>query len=111
ITSDGSTYDIQTKEDGTITPSSTGTSKKTDSNASNKSGKDSNTSDINGSCISINDASAEELQQIIHIGPVRAEDVIKARPFNSVSDLTKVKGIGPSRIDDIKNQGLACTGG
>src|SRR5699024_4675301 len=112
VTTDGQTYDIQTKEDGTVTPSSTGVASGNEGKKTSE--KDSSSSDGTPSsdhCISINDASAEELEAIIHIGPVRAQDVIDERPFDSVSDLTKVKGIGPSRIADIEEQGLACTGG
>lgn len=62
-------------------------------------------------CIDINHASFEALQQIIHIGPVRAEELISLRPFQSVDDLIKINGIGKSRLNDIKTQGLACVGG
>ena len=60
--------------------------------------------------ISINTASLEELQRIIHIGPVRAQELISLRPFASLDDLTRISGIGPSRLADIKAQGLACVG-
>lgn len=117
VTTDGQTYDVETKEDGTVSPSSTGAAESNDN--SNHSGGDENknndspddTASSEGNCIDINQASIDELQEIIHIGPVRAEDVTDARPFDSVEDLTKVNGIGPARIDDIKDQGLACTGG
>jgi hypothetical protein len=49
-----------------------------------------------------------ELQGIIHVGPDRAAEIITRRPFGSVDDLTRVTGIGPSRLADIKAQGLAC---
>lgn len=63
------------------------------------------------SCLDINTASDEELQEITHIGPTLADSVIKLRPFRSVDELTNVKGIGPGRLHDIKSQGLACVGG
>lgn len=59
-------------------------------------------------CVNINTASYEELQRIIHIGPARARVIINMRPFSSVASLTRVSGIGASRIRDIQNQGLAC---
>lgn len=59
-------------------------------------------------CININQASIEEVQGIIHIGPVRAEDLIQLRPYDSVDSLSKIKGIGPARIADIKAEGKAC---
>ena len=58
--------------------------------------------------IDINTASKEELDRIINIGPVRAAEIIQLRPFSSVDDLIRVRGIGPQRLDDIKAQGLAC---
>jgi competence protein ComEC len=58
--------------------------------------------------ININMASLEKLQEIIHIGPVRAQEIIKLRPFKTVDELTKVSGIGPVRLEDIKKQGKAC---
>jgi competence protein ComEC len=61
--------------------------------------------------VDINRAGFDELQQIIHIGPDRAEQIINLRaqrPFASVDALTRVSGIGPARLADIKAQGLAC---
>jgi beta-lactamase superfamily II metal-dependent hydrolase len=57
--------------------------------------------------ININTASKEELMQIIHIGETRAEEIIRLRPFNSLDQLTRVKGIGDSRLKDIKAEGKA----
>lgn len=58
--------------------------------------------------VDINSAGAVELQQIKHIGEVRAQLVIEARPFGSVEQLDRVKGIGPSRVADILEQNVAC---
>ena len=60
-----------------------------------------------GSTIDINSAPLEELIQIIHIGETRALELISLRPFSSLDDLVRIKGIGQSRIEDIKEQGLA----
>ena len=57
--------------------------------------------------ININTASFEQLQEIIHIGPERAEEIIRLRPFRSLDGLTAVTGIGPGRLQDIKDQGIA----
>jgi competence protein ComEC len=62
-------------------------------------------------CIDINTASFEELQQIIHIGPVRAQEIIELRRvqrFRSGNDLERVNGIGPARLRDIIAEGKAC---
>jgi competence protein ComEC len=58
--------------------------------------------------VDINSASAEELQEIIHIGEERAQASIEQRPFDSVDDLTRISGIAAGRLADIKEQGVAC---
>ena len=57
--------------------------------------------------INVNTASLEELQRIVHIGPERAEELIRHRPYTSLDQLTRIEGLGPGRIQDIKDQGLA----
>lgn len=108
VTTDGEEYHVATKEDGTITPASTGTpNDKAHTQEEAEPEKETPTDP----CIDINQASFEELQDIIHIGPARAQDVIDQRPYDTVDDLTKINGIGPARITDIKDDGLACVGG
>ncbi len=60
--------------------------------------------------VDLNSAGLEELQQIIHIGPARAQEIIDLRPLKSIACLAKVSGLGPKRIADIKKQGLAYVG-
>ena len=60
--------------------------------------------------VDINSASAEELELIIHIGPVRATEAVQLRPFSSLDDLVRINGIGQSRLADIKSENLACVG-
>ena len=57
--------------------------------------------------IDINSAPLEDLVKVIHIGKVRAEELISLRPFSSLNDLTRIKGIGKTRVEDIKKQDLA----
>src|SRR5699024_11507425 len=64
-----------------------------------------------GDCVDINTANETEIQKIIHIGPARAEDVVNNRPYQSVDDLQSIKGIGPSRMADIKDVDISCSGG
>ena len=58
--------------------------------------------------INVNQAAQDDLKEIIHIGPLRAAQMVGLRPFASVEDLARIKGIGPSRLADIIEQGLAC---
>jgi len=58
--------------------------------------------------ININQATAQDLQQLSHIGPTLANRIIAYRkahgPFRTTDDLVQVKGIGPvmlSRIRDL----------
>jgi competence protein ComEC len=63
------------------------------------------------SCFDLNTASFVELQEIIHIGPARAQEIIDLRRvqrFRSVNDLIRVNGIGPARLQDIIAEGKAC---
>ncbi len=60
--------------------------------------------------IDINSAPLEDLVKIIHIGEVRAKELISLRPFSSLDDLAKIKGINKTRVEDIKKQGLAWVG-
>jgi len=62
------------------------------------------------SSIDINTAPLEELEEIIGIGPVLAQRIIEARPFDSLDGLIKVKGIGEITLQKIKDQGLARVG-
>ena len=57
--------------------------------------------------VDINIAPLENLVKIIHIGEARALELISLRPFSSLDDLARIKGIGLSRVEDIKKQGLA----
>lgn len=57
--------------------------------------------------IDINEAPLEDLMKIVHIGEVRAKELISLRPFSSLDELTRIRGIGEERIKDIKIQGLA----
>ncbi|MDI6602601.1 MAG: helix-hairpin-helix domain-containing protein [Patescibacteria group bacterium] len=57
--------------------------------------------------VNINTASVTELQKITGVGPVLAQRIIEARPFYSLHDLLKVKGIGSATLQKILAQGCA----
>ena len=59
--------------------------------------------------VNINSAQLEELDQLIGIGPVYAQRIVDSRPFSSLDDLIRVSGIGNVTLNNIKEQGLACT--
>ncbi|ACB85687.1 stalk domain-containing protein [Natranaerobius thermophilus] len=60
--------------------------------------------------ININQAEKEELTQIINIDVDRAEQIVelrKERPFTSLDDLERVKGLAEVTIGEIKDEGIA----
>ena len=58
--------------------------------------------------IDINSATLSQLDEIVGIGATYAQRIIDGRPYSSIDDLDRVKGIGPATIQKIKDQGFAC---
>jgi competence protein ComEC len=58
--------------------------------------------------VDINSAGAQELDRIVHIGPVFAEEIVALRPFESLEDIERVDGIGDAKASDIMEEALAC---
>jgi competence ComEA-like helix-hairpin-helix protein len=54
------------------------------------------------SLLDLNTASKEELMSINGIGPVLSARIIAGRPYKSVDDLLKVKGIGQKKLEKIR---------
>ncbi len=52
--------------------------------------------------LDLNSASKEELVAVPGIGPALAESIIARRPFRSVEELEKIKGIGPEKLKLLK---------
>lgn len=55
--------------------------------------------------VNVNTATAEDLQQIPSVGPVTAANILAARsdrPFRSIDDLDRVRGIGPKTLEKIR---------
>jgi len=53
--------------------------------------------------LDLNTATEKELQSIKGIGPVLAERIIAGRPYKTVDDLLKVKGIGQKRFEKFRH--------
>jgi competence protein ComEA len=53
--------------------------------------------------IDLNTATEKELQSIKEIGPVLAARIIARRPYRTVDDLLKVKGIGPKKLEKFRS--------
>lgn len=62
------------------------------------------TSVLVNNLISINTASADELDTLAGVGPVTAKKIIDNRPFTSLEDLVAKKAMGQSLFDKLKNQ-------
>jgi competence ComEA-like helix-hairpin-helix protein len=52
--------------------------------------------------INVNTATAAELEALPGIGPVIAWRIIEGRPYRSVEELERVKGIGKRRLEEIR---------
>lgn len=58
---------------------------------------------VENDCININSASITELDSLTGIGPSTAQKIIDSRPYNLITDLLKVSGIGQATYDKFKN--------
>ena len=54
--------------------------------------------------VDINTATAVELETLPGIGPVLARRIIESRPYETIEELTRVKGIGSKSFARLKNQ-------
>jgi competence ComEA-like helix-hairpin-helix protein len=52
--------------------------------------------------VNINTASLKELESLPGIGPSLAELVVAGRPYRTVDDLERVKGIGPRQVENLR---------
>ncbi len=54
--------------------------------------------------IDINTASQSQLESLSGIGPVKSQRIIEGRPYRSIDELTRVKGIGPKTLEKLRDQ-------
>lgn len=52
--------------------------------------------------VDVNTASQRLLETLPGVGPVTAERIVAARPFDTVDDLARVAGIGPARLEALR---------
>jgi len=67
-----------------------------------KSAKSAATKLVPGTKININTADKSALEALPEIGPVKAQAIIDGRPYKSIEDVMKVKGIKQKTFDAIK---------
>lgn len=56
--------------------------------------------------VALNTVTEQELQNVPHLGPERARELIAMRPITQLDQLTAINGIGPARLDDIRDYGV-----
>jgi competence protein ComEA len=54
--------------------------------------------------ININTATMKELQKLPGVGPKRADEIIKHRPYARPEDLMKIRGLKHAQFDKLKDQ-------
>jgi len=52
--------------------------------------------------LDLNAATEAELMTLPGIGPELARRIVEGRPFRSVDDLARVKGIGPKKLEVVR---------
>ena len=55
-----------------------------------------------GRLVDINSASQAELESLPGVGPVIARRIVEGRPYRTVDDLLRVKGIGAKRMAEVR---------
>lgn len=55
-----------------------------------------------GPVVNVNDATPEELAYLPGIGPAKAADIVASRPYVSVEDLDRARGIGPATVEKLR---------
>ena len=59
-------------------------------------------------CIDLNASRVSQLDELPHIGPARAQDIVEGRPWRAADQLTRIGGLGTARVEAIQSSGLLC---
>jgi endonuclease/exonuclease/phosphatase family metal-dependent hydrolase len=59
-------------------------------------------------CIDLNTIDFKTLQELPHIGPARAQNIIEGRPWDHPEQLQRISGLGGERVNDIVLSNLVC---
>lgn len=54
--------------------------------------------------LDLNKAPVEKLETLPGIGPETAKAIVKGRPYESIDDLDRIKGIGPATIEKLRER-------
>ncbi|NJP38579.1 MBL fold metallo-hydrolase [Alkalicoccus luteus] len=109
VTTDGETYNLETEQDGDPdVPANDEAAEEQEADEQQASNEEDEDTQAPDGCININEASSEALEEIVHIGPARAAELIEKRPFSSLEDMERIDGIAAGRLADIKEEGTAC---
>src|SRR5689334_11018562 len=52
--------------------------------------------------VDINNAPRETIETLPGVGPKLAQQIIEGRPYKTLADLDKVKGIGPKKLEQLR---------
>lgn len=53
--------------------------------------------------IDLNTASLSELQRLPRVGPVLAQAIVDGRPYRSINDLRRVRGVGQKTLENMRS--------
>jgi competence protein ComEA len=62
------------------------------------------TSSSTSAKVDVNTADAQTLETLPGVGPSIAQKIVAGRPYNSLQDLEKVKGLSAAKVEAMKNQ-------
>jgi competence protein ComEA len=71
---------------------------------STKTGTDTKAAAQTAAKVNVNTADAKTLETLPGIGPTIAQRIIEGRPYHSITDLEKVKGLSPTKVEALKGK-------